>query len=317
MKSITKILSLNVMFILINVFISSNTSAQEYFEVKVSNGDGVLSILRKYDLLDYSCNYNKFLELNSIKRESNLILGKNYKLPLMVYKYNGSSIRSTLNISDMDQAIKIRDYNNRLYEKKIVSKKFEKSTELLVPFSVLNCKNDKNEEKNGKNVSEEKVNQEKGNKKDTAKQASEDEKKSDRERENGKTGSFQLFKQPNSNGLNRYVPLFGQKLATVPIEDNRLENRVFYILTGHGGPDPGAICTESEPMLCEDEYAYDVSLRLARNLMQHGATVHIIVQDENDGIREDRYLPCDSDEKTIDGLKNSNQPKEASETANK
>jgi N-acetylmuramoyl-L-alanine amidase len=51
--------------------------------------------------------------------------------------------------------------------------------------------------------------------------------------------------------------------------------------------------------ICEDEYAYDVSLRLARNLMENGATVHIVIQDHNDGIRNDDILACDHDEKTM------------------
>ena len=42
--------------------------------------------------------------------------------------------------------------------------------------------------------------------------------------------------------------------------------------------------------LHEDEYAYDIALRLARNLMQEGAEVHIIIQDAKDGIRDDSYL---------------------------
>jgi N-acetylmuramoyl-L-alanine amidase len=49
-------------------------------------------------------------------------------------------------------------------------------------------------------------------------------------------------------------------------------------------------------MLCEDEYAYDVTLRLARNLIQHGATVYIIIRDPNDGIRDESYLKPDKDE---------------------
>jgi N-acetylmuramoyl-L-alanine amidase len=53
--------------------------------------------------------------------------------------------------------------------------------------------------------------------------------------------------------------------------------------------------------LCEDEYAYDVSLRLARNLTQHGAIVHMIVQDDNDGIRDEAYLECDLDEEMCTG----------------
>jgi N-acetylmuramoyl-L-alanine amidase len=49
--------------------------------------------------------------------------------------------------------------------------------------------------------------------------------------------------------------------------------------------------------ICEDEYAYDVCLRLARLLIQHDATVYIITRDPNDGIRDDAYLRCDKDER--------------------
>ena len=73
---------------------------QEYFEVEVRSGEGIFSLLRKYKLLDNPCNLNKFLELNDKKSQSKLILGRKYKLPLLVYQYNGSSIRSTLGIND-------------------------------------------------------------------------------------------------------------------------------------------------------------------------------------------------------------------------
>lgn len=284
-----------VIFAFLILISSKSVDAQDYYEVKAGNGDGILSILRKYQLLDFSCNLDKFLEINNLKRESNLILGKKYKLPLFVYRYNDISIRSSLDIKDMDAALRIRDYNYSLFEKNLVKRKFEKSRELLVPFSELNCS--KNVNANDSKVSKERSGASHNEKEDTI------EKERENRKQNDSTISVQYFKQPKGNGLNRYVPLFGSKWATVPVEDNRLENRVFYILTGHGGPDPGAICTDSEPMLCEDEYAYDVSLRLARDLMQHGATVHVIVQDRNDGIRDDRYLPCDNDEVTLDGLK--------------
>lgn len=61
-------------------------------------------------------------------------------------------------------------------------------------------------------------------------------------------------------------------------------------MSGHGGPDPGAIGRIGKIELHEDEYAYDVALRLARNLMQEGAEVRIIIQDAKDGIRDDKYL---------------------------
>lgn len=87
-----------------------------------------------------------------------------------------------------------------------------------------------------------------------------------------------------------YEPLFGKALANVKVTSNRLRGACFYVVSGHGGPDPGAIGKIGNVQLHEDEYAYDVALRLARNLMEEGAEVHIIIQDAKDGIRDDRYL---------------------------
>ena len=74
------------------------------------------------------------------------------------------------------------------------------------------------------------------------------------------------------------------------VTSNRLAGACFYVVSGHGGPDPGAIGKVGRYELHEDEYAYDIALRLARNLMQEGAEVHIIIQDAKDGIRDDSYL---------------------------
>ena len=73
-----------------------------------------------------------------------------------------------------------------------------------------------------------------------------------------------------------------------------------YLVSGHGGPDPGAIGKVGNRELHEDEYAYDIILRLGRALMEKGAKVHIIIQDEKDGIRDDRYL-SNSDRETCLG----------------
>lgn len=85
-------------------------------------------------------------------------------------------------------------------------------------------------------------------------------------------------------------PLFGKKQANVKIISNRLAGACFYVVSGHGGPDPGAIGKVGRHELHEDEYAYDIALRLARNLMQEGADVRIIIQDAKDGIRDGAYL---------------------------
>ncbi len=91
-------------------------------------------------------------------------------------------------------------------------------------------------------------------------------------------------------------PIFGKEYQEVEFTDNQLQGAVFYIISGHGGPDPGAIGKKAGHQMCEDEYAYDIGLRLARNLLEHNATVYMITRDPNDGIRDGMYLKCDKDE---------------------
>lgn len=90
--------------------------------------------------------------------------------------------------------------------------------------------------------------------------------------------------------------IFGPEYKRVNRKDNQLAGAVYYLVSGHGGPDPGAIGHFGNYMLCEDEYAYDVTLRLARSLIEHGAQVYIMVRDKNDGIRDESILKYDHDE---------------------
>lgn len=101
-------------------------------------------------------------------------------------------------------------------------------------------------------------------------------------------------------GKKGHEPLFGSELAEYEIVSSDLKGATFYIVSGHGGPDPGAIGKMGSHVLHEDEYAYDIALRLARNLMMQGAKVHILIQDAKDGIRNDRILPV-SDRETCMG----------------
>jgi N-acetylmuramoyl-L-alanine amidase len=87
-----------------------------------------------------------------------------------------------------------------------------------------------------------------------------------------------------------YEPLFGEKYDSYTITSDRLKGATFYLSSGHGGPDCGAIGVVDGREIHEDEYAYDIMLRLARNLLREGATVHIIIRDKNDGIRDERFL---------------------------
>ena len=85
-------------------------------------------------------------------------------------------------------------------------------------------------------------------------------------------------------------PLFGVGLSSYQVTSNELAGACFYLVSGHGGPDPGAIGIYQGRQLHEDEYAYDIVLRLGRELMMRGAKVHFIIQDKKDGIRDGRIL---------------------------
>ena len=94
-------------------------------------------------------------------------------------------------------------------------------------------------------------------------------------------------------------PLFGKKYQNYTITSNDLKGSVFYLVSGHGGPDPGCIGHYQGKELHEDEYAYDVILRLGRILMQNGAKVHFIIQDPKDGIRDTYVLKNSKREKCM------------------
>ncbi|GAF03731.1 N-acetylmuramoyl-L-alanine amidase family protein [Saccharicrinis fermentans] len=93
-----------------------------------------------------------------------------------------------------------------------------------------------------------------------------------------------------------HEPLYGKERAHFELESNTLKGAVFHLVSGHGGPDPGALGKYGNKTLSEDEYAYDITLRLAKKLQENGATVHMIIEDKNDGIRDHSYLESDKDE---------------------
>ncbi len=99
------------------------------------------------------------------------------------------------------------------------------------------------------------------------------------------------------------VPIFGPRYERVERRSDRLAGHVYYVVSGHGGPDPGAIGRYGGRSLPEDEVAYDVALRLARSLMEEGATVHLIVEDPDDGIRDGARFDVDRDERYRGGVR--------------
>lgn len=100
----------------------------------------------------------------------------------------------------------------------------------------------------------------------------------------------------NSSSKTLNYSIFGNKYSNVSVKSDELKGAVYYLKSGHGGPDPGAMGKYQGHTVSEDEYAYDVTLRIARNLVERGATVYMIVIDKNDGIRDDAFLMPDKDE---------------------
>lgn len=223
-----------------------------YLSVMPNEGEGVFSLLRRYNLEAYDCNHKQFYNLNKLKPGDGLVKGSPYLLPIQQHTYNNRSIRSTINIDDFDLAMAIKNYNDTLFTWGIKKSGYLVDRDLWVPHHFLNCY----QVIDPANLSGE---------------------------------------QPTANLPGDY-PIFGEKYKKVEKISDELKGHIYYIVAGHGGPDPGAIGQRETHNLCEDEYAYDVALRLTRYLLARGAIAYMIIRDPNDGIRDDRYLQCDQDE---------------------
>lgn len=265
---------------LIGLFlISTATFAADYYQTKALPGDGIYSLLRRYKLDSYRCNFDQFYKLNDINKNASLRVGKNYFLPIQVYQFDGKSIRTTLDIRDWDTAVIIRDYNRALLDLGFLEGGYENTKTLLVPYHVFNCNNSTL---------------------DIPSPVKTDPEQSE------VLGNNQTSITAKGN---RLFPIFGSDYAYTPLASTNLRGKVFYIVGGHGGPDPGAVGQRGNYQLCEDEYAYDVALRLCRNLIAHGATAYMINRDANDGIRNDKFLPCDTDEVIWGNIRQSSRQK--------
>jgi len=249
---------------------------------KVKKGENIEKLLKRHLLTPHNCNIEAFCEINQVKKKNKILAGRVYKLPIMIMPYNGKNIRTSLGISDYELAKKIEKLNTDLLKEGIRDKNYKDNKKLWVPTVEFDCNKPETETLEKKDSNS------------VIKESRPADAKTATSETSGAIPATELKKK----GIKEiHVPLMGTGYDIVHIEDFSLSGQVFYIISGHGGPDPGAMCTECALPLCEDEYAYDVALRLARNLMQHGATVHVIVQDENDGIRDAQYLKCDTDEK--------------------
>ena len=202
--------------------------------------DNAGALLTRYGLNDYECNLTQFLKLNNLRKGSALKPAATYKLPIEVVTYNGRSIRTTLNIDDWRTAKRIEIYNKSALEEGLRTDNFIQTKRLWVPWHELNCPTPK-----------EKI---------VVAEASLAGAGNDRAVPSG-LGEKSIGK------TSRNYSIFGKKYQNTPLVSSKLKGKVFYLVSGHGGPDSGARGKRSGRTLCEDEYAYDVSLRLLRLLL--------------------------------------------------
>jgi N-acetylmuramoyl-L-alanine amidase len=265
---------------IVSVQAQKSIGAINYLTAVAQPGDDALDLLSRYDLADYSCNVSQFLKINALESHR-LKSGISYKLPVSVVIYNGKSIRSTLKIEDWKCAKRIEQYNKNAQKEGLRPDYFVENKRLWVPWHELNCPD----------VDPPKM---------TASIGLATEKSRTKEKSNT------VLTVPSGgekmSGGDRIFPIFGPGYQHTPLLNQSLRGKVFYLISGHGGPDVGAQGRRANHVLCEDEYAYDVTLRLLRLLLSHGATAYMIVRDPNDGIRDGLYLDCDKDEEVWGGL---------------
>ena len=218
-----------------------------------NKGNGVLDLIGRFKLTRNMKNVEYFQKINagSFDRNGGLLLGNTYVLPIKVVKFDGKTIRSTLNITDFDLAKRIENYNIEVEQAKLKKGHYKNTKELWVPFEILLLDS---------------------NFADIPKTQNRREIKPD----------YSFLKDEKINKTSK-----------------DLEGMAFYIIAGHGGPDPGAIGNRDGFELHEHEYAYDVSARLAKRLIENGADVYMIIQDPNDGIRDEQILKNGGNERMI------------------
>jgi len=258
-----------LLFIILAVNTFSTLGAQDWKDnlltARARSGDNVLTLLKRYGLSGYSCNIDFFCDRNNVTQRDRLQSNERYKLPICVAAYNGRSIMSTIEIDDWRKAERIKAFNNKALDQGLRPESFIDNRKLWIPIHELECESDNaGETSSTTSVSSSAI--------------------------RGLHGELSLSKG------SRKFSIFGETYANTPLVDQKLRNKVFYLISGHGGPDVGAQGQRGSHTLCEDEYAYDVTLRLMKKLLSHGATVYMVVRDPDDGIRDNMFLECDKDE---------------------
>ena len=272
----TSLLAIQLAFGLLFCVVSGQLNGQNnpYWQARLTKAMTAADLLTIYRLDAYDCNVQYFLKINNLSaKNAPLKSGQTVNLPVWVYKYNEKTIRSSVGVGDLAVAKMIQSFNVEMNKLSLRANTYQSSGLLLVPYHALNCPN-------SKKVPPKPV------------EADDTEGVEKLATKGGK----------GSKGTKTYA-IFGKNYQDVEITDRSLKGKVFYVEGGHGGPDPGAEAKVEGRTLCEDEYAYDVSLRVARELIKHGAVVYVINRDPTDGIRDGDFLTCDRDEQTYPDLK--------------
>ncbi|MFT5265196.1 MAG: N-acetylmuramoyl-L-alanine amidase [Polaribacter sp.] len=271
---------------------------ERYHRVLTASGDNIFKFLKRYNLHEHQCNFDRFYALNDLNRESQLFASRKYYIPVLIYKYNGKSIRSTIGVDTWEQALRIKRYNERMRKQGHRKMTLTASNILWVAYHELYCLDGKA----APTAPTEPIASDpittapkKDKSKDNTTSSTESTTPTFENDPSHKLDPETIKKLESSGGIRKY-PIFGYKNSYVRLIDNSLRGKVYYIVSGHGGPDPGAVGKQGKHTLCEDEYAYDVSLRLTRQLLQRGALVYMIIRDKNDGLRSGKYLGQDNDE---------------------
>ncbi len=223
----------------------------QYVSYTVQKGDRVEKIYKKFLLPLNNENYEYFLKLNTKKTDKNLKLMLNVKYKLPILKLKESELEKFLRSIINEDSITFVKTQVIEYNRDINTRGLkENKTEIWIPLYLI------------KNYTEQIQN----------------------------LPTTNISSKKNTLARNKlYFPFYGEDVK-IKVKSNLLSDYVFYLISGHGGPDPGAIGIYEGQELHEDEYAYDITLRLAKYLEMNGAKVYMITIDTIDGIRDDKFL---------------------------
>ncbi|MGB9770829.1 MAG: N-acetylmuramoyl-L-alanine amidase family protein [Candidatus Kapaibacteriota bacterium] len=246
-----KIFLIPLLLLFILLETNSAQPTKRYVEFIAKNGDRAELIFKKFMLPLNKETYKKFIELNAKKTNKNLILMIGVKYKLPIIIVSEKNLLLTIQEYFTEDSSGIILNKVKNYNKILHQKGIKTSRkDYWLPLVISTTTKD-------------------GNKSDA---------------------KLDLIDKKEIKNNKILKPYYGEKIKSIKKRSNQLNAYVFYLVSGHGGPDPGAIGYFEGKELHEDEYAYDITLRLAKHLEENGAKVYMITIDTVDGIRDDKIL---------------------------